>query len=94
MEILGQGDVQHPHPDGHAASDPQKNRVKAEQGHHENEDLQLQHEDASSVLAASASEQEAEAHQPYVRKEPKLGRNEPCWCGSGKKYKQCHGKLT
>ena len=65
-----------------------------EQGHHENDDLQLQHEDASSVLAASASEQEAEAHQPYVRKEPKLGRNEPCWCGSGKKYKQCHGKLT
>jgi preprotein translocase subunit SecA len=21
-----------------------------------------------------------------------LGRNDPCWCGSGKKYKQCHGK--
>ena len=28
-----------------------------------------------------------------VRKEKKLGRNEPCWCGSGKKFKQCHGKL-
>lgn len=24
----------------------------------------------------------------------KIGRNEPCWCGSGKKYKNCHGKLT
>jgi preprotein translocase subunit SecA len=24
------------------------------------------------------------------RAEPKLGRNEPCWCGSGKKYKKCH----
>ena len=22
---------------------------------------------------------------------PKLGRNDPCWCGSGKKYKKCHG---
>jgi hypothetical protein len=27
---------------------------------------------------------------PFVREEPKLGRNEPCWCGSGKKYKKCH----
>ncbi|MBT6703612.1 MAG: hypothetical protein HOB14_18305 [Gammaproteobacteria bacterium] len=23
-----------------------------------------------------------------------MGRNEPCWCGSGKKFKQCHGKLS
>jgi preprotein translocase subunit SecA len=25
------------------------------------------------------------------REEPKIGRNDPCWCGSGKKYKKCHG---
>ncbi|MCZ2399646.1 MAG: SEC-C domain-containing protein [Phycisphaerae bacterium] len=25
---------------------------------------------------------------------PKVGRNDPCPCGSGKKYKQCHGKAT
>ncbi|MEM9605151.1 MAG: preprotein translocase subunit SecA [Pseudomonadota bacterium] len=31
---------------------------------------------------------------PYVRNAPKLGRNEPCFCGSGKKFKQCHGKLN
>ena len=31
--------------------------------------------------------------QPYVRPDRKIGRNEPCPCGSGKKYKQCHGKL-
>ncbi|TVP54780.1 MAG: preprotein translocase subunit SecA [Halomonadaceae bacterium] len=30
---------------------------------------------------------------PFVRDGRKIGRNEPCWCGSGKKYKQCHGKL-
>jgi len=30
---------------------------------------------------------------PFVREEQKVGRNEPCPCGSGKKYKQCHGKL-
>jgi preprotein translocase subunit SecA len=33
-------------------------------------------------------------HQPYVRDQRKVGRNEPCPCGSGKKYKHCHGKAT
>ncbi len=28
---------------------------------------------------------------PYRREEPKLGRNDPCFCGSGKKFKKCHG---
>ena len=32
--------------------------------------------------------------QPYVRTQKKLGRNDPCYCGSGKKFKHCHGKLT
>ncbi|HEX4974808.1 MAG TPA: SEC-C metal-binding domain-containing protein, partial [Pseudomonadales bacterium] len=31
---------------------------------------------------------------PYVREERKMGRNEPCYCGSGKKNKHCHGKLN
>ena len=30
--------------------------------------------------------------QPYVREYPKIGRNDPCPCGSGKKYKECCGK--
>lgn len=29
--------------------------------------------------------------QPYRRSEPKLGRNDPCHCGSGLKFKKCHG---
>jgi len=36
----------------------------------------------------------AEAVQPFVREGRKIGRNEPCPCGSGKKYKQCHGRLS
>jgi preprotein translocase subunit SecA len=36
---------------------------------------------------------EAEPMTPYVREQPKVGRNQPCPCGSGKKYKQCHGRL-
>ena len=35
-----------------------------------------------------------EQKQVSVRKVKKIGRNEPCPCGSGKKYKQCHGKLS
>ena len=31
---------------------------------------------------------------PFMRSTPKVGRNDPCPCGSGKKYKQCCGKLT
>jgi preprotein translocase subunit SecA len=32
--------------------------------------------------------------KPVVRGQPKIGRNDPCPCGSGRKYKQCHGKLA
>jgi len=38
--------------------------------------------------------EEYEAPIPVVRNEPKIGRNAPCPCGSGKKYKHCHGKLA
>ena len=38
--------------------------------------------------------QAAAPAEPYVREGRKLGRNEACWCGSGKKYKHCHGKLS
>jgi preprotein translocase subunit SecA len=43
---------------------------------------------------ADAERQSAEPAQPFVRPDRKIGRNEPCPCGSGKKYKQCHGKLN
>jgi len=35
----------------------------------------------------------APAAIPFVRAVPKVGRNEPCPCGSGRKYKHCHGTL-
>jgi preprotein translocase subunit SecA len=35
----------------------------------------------------------APAAEPFVRQVPKVGRNEPCPCGSGRKYKHCHGAL-
>ncbi|MBI0407252.1 MAG: preprotein translocase subunit SecA, partial [Nitrosospira sp.] len=41
-----------------------------------------------------ASKDGPENHQPFVRRNDKVGRNDPCPCRSGKKYKQCHGKLS
>ena len=54
--------------------------------------MQFTHESASAMVEDS-DEQEND-QQPFVRKDRKVGRNEPCPCGSGKKYKQCHGKLA
>ena len=42
---------------------------------------------------AAGGQPQAEA-APFVRGQPKVGRNQPCPCGSGKKYKHCHGKLS
>jgi len=54
---------------------------------------QAQHASAQSQLADGEEDAEG-AHQPMVREERKVGRNEPCPCGSGKKYKQCHGQIN
>ncbi len=55
---------------------------------------QAQHATAENQLADGEENAEAGAQQPVVRDERKVGRNEPCPCGSGKKYKQCHGKIN
>ncbi|MFA0053485.1 preprotein translocase subunit SecA [Vibrio echinoideorum] len=52
---------------------------------------QAQHATAENQLAGD--ETDAVSPQTVVRDERKVGRNEPCPCGSGKKYKQCHGKI-
>ena len=52
-----------------------------------------QHAEAEAIVGAEESAALA-ATQPTVRDGEKVGRNDPCPCGSGKKYKQCHGKLS
>ncbi|NMG64931.1 preprotein translocase subunit SecA [Azoarcus indigens] len=56
----------------------------------EMENVQYHHADYDEALAAANAETGA---QPAVSG-PKVGRNDPCPCGSGKKYKHCHGKLN
>ncbi|WP_303844134.1 preprotein translocase subunit SecA [Aeromonas sobria] len=51
------------------------------------------HAAAESQLADEEAAGE-EGHTTFVRDEQKVGRNDPCPCGSGKKYKHCHGQLT
>ncbi len=55
---------------------------------------QAQHANAENQLADNSEQAEDGSQQPMVREERKVGRNEPCPCGSGKKYKQCHGKIN
>ncbi len=64
----------------------------------ESQAVNYQHAQTSAMAEAAgdAGEQPAAPQQPqspYVRKDKKVGRNDPCPCGSGKKYKHCHGKL-
>jgi len=59
------------------------------------EQMKFQHAEASALNAPSgAGAPAAEQPAPFVRDGRKVGRNEPCPCGSGKKFKQCHGKLS
>jgi len=55
---------------------------------------QPMHYEHPSVTGGEEEEAEVATVQQVVRKQPKIGRNEPCPCGSGKKYKLCHGKLA
>ncbi|HJV76142.1 MAG TPA: SEC-C metal-binding domain-containing protein, partial [Noviherbaspirillum sp.] len=63
------------------------------------ENVHYQHADfnpdaAPEELLAPTADAEEQRQQPMVNAMPKVGRNDPCPCGSGKKYKQCHGRLA
>ena len=64
-----------------------------EQRNQPEQDVRMEHASAQNPLQGPQDEAAEDPAQPFVRKERKIGRNEPCFCGSGKKYKQCHGKL-
>jgi preprotein translocase subunit SecA len=60
----------------------------------EGQRLQFQHADAQAAGRPAGSEVAEPAVQSIVNEGPKVGRNDPCPCGSGKKYKHCHGQLS
>lgn len=62
--------------------------------------MNYQHQSVSALSGAEAEQEQSNSESqsqdkqaPFVRDVAKVGRNEPCPCGSGKKYKQCHGKI-
>ena len=67
-------------------------RKLEEQRRREEQGRQYQHAEAGS-LEAEGEAATGQAPQPQLRQGPKVGRNDPCPCGSGKKYKQCHGQI-
>ncbi len=71
----------------------QQQRQALEHSHYE-----YHHDSNVTIMPESLSDDyPQEAHDPlatYVREQPKVGRNEPCPCHSGKKYKHCHGQLN
>ena len=60
-------------------------------------EFEFKHEEFTGLAEEQAEEHQAReappVAQPFVRAGRKVGRNEPCPCGSGKKYKQCHGRI-
>ncbi|MCC6535099.1 MAG: preprotein translocase subunit SecA [Burkholderiales bacterium] len=65
------------------------------------ENVQYQHADFGTAAAGAEMPEgegvavaEEDKPQPFVRRGGKVGRNDPCPCGSGRKYKHCHGRLT
>ena len=57
-------------------------------------DIEMRHADPTAQQTNSNDQNTESSASTYKRAQPKVGRNEPCPCGSGKKYKHCHGKLT
>ena len=58
------------------------------------DEVQLQHKDASIFKSADTKAEPGQTlTKPFIRDQKKIGRNEPCPCGSGKKYKKCHGAI-
>lgn len=69
-------------------------RIKRESQQKQN--LKMQHDSVSSISAAKPkidATQKSTPIKPFIRPTQKIGRNDPCPCGNGKKFKQCCGKL-
>ncbi len=78
-----------------AAIDEQRREETPQEMHFEHAEIAgLEEEEALTPLGEDTNGAVAVQQRPFVREGRKIGRNEPCPCGSGKKYKHCHGKLS
>ncbi|BCO33056.1 protein translocase subunit SecA [Thiohalobacter sp. COW1] len=86
VQVREESDVQ-------AVEEQRKQTAPMQFQHAEADALHGQEPEPAAAPAEAGGEGERE-QAPFVRDGRKVGRNEPCPCGSGKKYKQCHGKLS
>ena len=56
--------------------------------------MEFRHDEAGMAGAQNPDQTPPQGSEPFMREGRKIGRNEACPCGSGRKYKHCHGKLT
>ncbi len=82
--------MQFNHPQAQNALNPAQNPAPAPGAPAGNPASQAGNQFGTGPLAQPAP---AQASQPFKREQKKIGRNDPCYCGSGKKYKHCHGKI-
>ncbi|MEZ5671689.1 MAG: SEC-C metal-binding domain-containing protein [Thiotrichaceae bacterium] len=85
IQIRAQQDVE-------AIEEQRRQAVPMEFQHARVDGFTNEYADDAERHAAAPRATEEPVHQPFVRNERKIGRNEPCPCGSGKKYKHCHGQ--
>ncbi|MFX4228056.1 MAG: preprotein translocase subunit SecA [Porticoccaceae bacterium] len=72
----------------------QMRKARAEQEKRAREAMSMKHAQASSLSGPEAQKSRVQKVETFIRDEEKVGRNDPCPCGSGKKYKHCHGALS
>ena len=75
------------------AIDEQRQAPQKMHFEHAEADSTLNEQEEAPAALNTNNNKSDEVEAPFVREDRKVGRNEPCPCGSGKKYKQCHGKL-
>jgi preprotein translocase subunit SecA len=87
----------------HAELAPEQAQEQLQQAQTSNGNIHYEHETSSgsAAIAAAGGGEALGAGVPssagvstqtvHASPEQKLGRNDPCWCGSGKKFKKCHG---
>ena len=94
IRLLSRVQIEHPE---RVEEEEKRRRAEAEKR------MQFNHAAAPSIAQEAEPQPEASGEEPraagplvetFVRPEAKVGRNEPCPCGSGKKFKQCHGKVA
>jgi len=76
--------------------EPDVDAIEEQRRQAENAQIRTYSHEETNALAednAASSDDHDGAVQPFMRDGLKVGRNDPCPCGSGKKFKQCHGKL-